>query len=106
MGVQEWVLSFFLFLLLSFFQLKPTVYIFAARLDIILWRGVIIQSQMRSLDDNSCQALPPAPNYWIFPVWTATRLGFSVEAWGMCLILEDVGDTFEEGTSTSKVTDF
>ena len=26
----------------SFFQLKPTVYIVAARLDIILWRGVII----------------------------------------------------------------
>ena len=34
------------FFLLSFFQLKPTAYIFAARLDIILWRGVIIQSHI------------------------------------------------------------
>ena len=33
------------FFLLSFFQLKPTVYIVAA-LDIILWRGVIIQSHL------------------------------------------------------------
>ena len=44
MRVQELVLSFFV--LLSFFQLKPTVYISAARLDIILWRGVIIQSHI------------------------------------------------------------
>ena len=52
------------FFLLSFFQLKPTVYIFAARLDIILWRGVIIQSQVvlskcdkfqRAVQPPSCQ---------------------------------------------------
>ena len=32
-----------IFLPLIVFQLKPTVYMFAVRLDIILWHGVIIQ---------------------------------------------------------------
>ena len=42
------------FFLLSFFQLKPTVYIVAARLDIILWRGVIIQSLFQKKPRCSC----------------------------------------------------
>ena len=45
-GFQELVLSFFF--LLSFFQLKATVYIVAAHLDIILGHGVITQSHMFS----------------------------------------------------------
>ena len=68
MGVIVFFFFFFLFFffLLSFFQLKPTVYIVAARLDIILWRGVIIQSQIsfplsfthpptRSLTHSPCE---------------------------------------------------
>ena len=49
---RQWVSKngCYLFFLLSFFQLKPTVYIVAARLDIILWRGVIIQSHMKALN--------------------------------------------------------